>query len=245
MAHNDPMTWRPKDRRWTKYYGKKHYYVSHRQLVKAGLLDANAPNTKDGTRTAMREWWKQTEAKLIAETEAAREPRTPEGVYLSGVGVDYNEDGKPTKNRIRLGIKQQVTDPDGIIGDHIRKLMAEGEQRVQNLYTQPPAEQTIGPHVKAFVAFKRQQAEAGERSLGRADCLRLHLDKFLEWIGTDHPVAKIGEQTVQEYYQHALGEARKGEISRYYARGLVCKFQAIRAMARGPAVDPNSAQLGE
>lgn len=220
MAHNDPMTWRPKDRRWTKYFNKKHYYVSHRQLVKAGLLKSDAPNTKDGTRVAMKAWWKQTEAKLKAEVEAAREPQQPEGVYLSGVGMDFDDAGAPAGNRIRLRVKQQVTDPDGVLSEHIGKLIAEGQQQAARLQTGPPAEQTIGPNVADFLAFKR----GSECSIDRVDCLRIHLAHFMAWF-SDQPVTNVNEDTLDGYYQHVLGEARKGTYSRTYARDLFASFK--------------------
>jgi len=234
MAHNDPMTWRANERRWTKWYKGKTYNVSPGKLIKAGLLAKGTPPTKDATRIAMRQWWEQTQAAIEAVDQEA-EPQRPERVQLSGVGmtIDYDEEGTPKKQRqIRLRVKREVTQPDGVLPEpdvdypeQIGKLVAEGERQVQNLHATTPAVQTIGPNVEAFLAFKRSQAEAGERTIDRVDSLRVHLDHFLRWIGTDQPVANISEQTVDTYYQHVLAECRKGNISRYYARDLFASFR--------------------
>ncbi|UUO07857.1 hypothetical protein M4951_05970 [Blastopirellula sp. J2-11] len=234
MAHNDPMTWRAKERRWTKWYQGKTYNVSPGKLIKEGLLADGTPPTKDATRTAMRRWWEQTQAAIDAKPEGA-EPLPPERVLLSGVGmnIEYGEDGTVIKKRqISLRVKRQVTrpgdtvpEPNGDIREHIAKLVADGSRRLENMHVEAPVEQTVGPNVENFIAFKRSQAEAGERTVDRVDSLRVHLDRFQEWIGTDQPVANIGEQTVDAYYQHVLKRCQKGEVSRYYARDLFASFR--------------------
>ena len=227
MAHSDPMTWRQNEKRWSKWYKGKSYNVSPRKLIQEGILPKGTPPTKDATRNAMRVWWKQTQAALDAEAEAAREPQHPTGVYLSGVGMDYDEDGQPNQHRIRMRVTRQVSDPDGVLPEHVSQLIAEGKQRAARLHDEPPAEQTIGPNVADFLAFKR----GGECSIDRVDCLRVHLDHFMAWFG-DQPVTGIEEDTLDNYYQHVLSQARKGTYSRTYARDLFASFkQFVRWLA--------------
>lgn len=234
MAHTDPMTWRAKEQRWTKWYKGKIYNVSPRKLVKEGLLEKDTPPTKEATRTAMRKWWKQAQIVIDAEPQEA-EPQPLERVYLSGVNmaVNYDEDGTAKKqSQIRLRVKRKLTnpgdvltEPKGDLAEHVGKLITQGEQRMKNMQAETPADQTIGASVQAFLDFKRSQAEAGERTIDRVDCLRVHLDHFLRWTGADRAVESIGEQTVDTYYQHVLAECRKGTLSRYYARDLFASFR--------------------
>jgi len=234
MAHSDPMTWRANEQRWTKWYKGKTHNVSPRKLIKEGLLAKGTPPTKDATRTAMRKWWDQTQTALDAEPQAA-EPQQAERVYLSGVGltVDYDEDGTAKKQRqIRMRVKRKLTDPGevlaepkGDLAEHVGKLISQGEQRMKNMQAETPADQTTGASVEAFLDFKRSQAEAGERTIDRVDCLRVHLDHFLRWMGADQAVENIGEETVDTYYQHVLAACRKGTLSRYYGRDLFASFR--------------------
>jgi len=234
MAHNDPMTWRPKERRWSKWYRGKFKNVSFRQLVKAGLADADAPNTKEATRTAMREWWKRTQAQVDSEArESERTKRPPKGIYLSGVRVDYSEDGT-ARNKMSLHIASKIDAPDGGIEEHVKTILSNGQRQLERFHAhEADPDKAISTNIEVFLAFKRSQAEAGERSLDRADALRVHLnDHLARWIGESTPVSDLGEATIRQYYEHVLGSAKKGTISRYYARDLFASFrQFVRWLA--------------
>lgn len=235
MAHNDPMTWRSKEQRWTKWYKGKIYNVSPKKLIKEGLLEKGTPATKDATRTAMRQWWENTQARLEAAERQEDEIQRKERVQLSGVGikVDYGEDGKVSrKNQINLRIKRHVTKEDDVltepkddVQETIGKLISEGNRRLEKIHAMTPVEQTIRSSVDDFMAFKRSQAEAGERSVERVESLRGHLEKFLQWIQPDSPAASVDEQTVDTYYQHLLAQCQSGKYSRYYARDLFASFR--------------------
>jgi integrase len=112
-------------------------------------------------------------------------------------------------------------------------LITKGERLLARLDDNTPAERTIQANVSAFVSFKRSQAEAGERSLDRADSLRVHLNEhFAKWIAPETPVTDINEATVSDYYQHILSLAKEGKVSRYYARDLFASFrQFVRWVA--------------
>lgn len=97
MGYTDPMTWRASTRNWTKKLtaeqaeaaGKKFLNVSCRQLVKAGLLNRNAPQTKEASRAAMRKWWEAKQAEL----EPAKAP-TAEDIATRLNSTDPEEQGQ-------------------------------------------------------------------------------------------------------------------------------------------------------
>ena len=93
---------------------------------------------------------------------------------------------------------------------HIKNLIADAQRNSTDFKRTTPAEQSIGQNVEAFLAFKKSQADAGERSLGRVDCLRLHLNHFQGWIGAEKPVAEIGAVVVRQYYQ-STSWAKRGK----------------------------------
>lgn len=88
---------------------------------------------------------------------------------------------------------------------------------------------TIRESIAGFLKRKEIQAEAGERSLGRFDALRCHLERFQDWIGAEHPITTVKAKTFLDYHSFLIGKIGKGNCSRAYARD---RMQSLKQFVR-------------
>jgi len=63
----------------------------------------------------------------------------------------------------------------------------------------PLAEHTLQAHIARFLEDKRADMAAGLLTAGRVNALRLILERFQKWAGSDVPVAELGSQTLIDY----------------------------------------------
>jgi hypothetical protein len=76
------MTWVAAQRRWTKMYRGRRYYISARQL---GIV----PQTKDASLHAANQWWRNKQAELdYAARAAARVPQPMEDLAAAAMSVE-------------------------------------------------------------------------------------------------------------------------------------------------------------
>lgn len=66
------------------------------------------------------------------------------------------------------------------------------------------SDKTLSAQLKLFTDFKKSQALGGERSMNRADAIRLHLDHFAKYFGEQRSISEIDENIVEGYYSHLL-----------------------------------------
>jgi integrase len=79
-------------------------------------------------------------------------------------------------------------------------------------------EETVRAHVDAYVAEKEAATSAGDLSSGRAYVIRLHLDHFAHWLGSDTPVVDIAGTTLTDYRLKLLQQGEAEDWSRVTAR---------------------------
>jgi len=87
---------------------------------------------------------------------------------------------------------------------------------------------TIRESIAGFLKRKEIQAEAGERSLGRFDALRCHLECFQQWITPNAAIDALTSKALLDYHSFLIGEIRKG-CSRAYARD---RMQSLKQLTR-------------
>jgi hypothetical protein len=82
------MTWVPDQRRWTKRYRGRRFYVSARQL--------GCPETKEGSIQAANEWWRNKQTELdYAYRAAQRIPRPMEDIAAANLDAALFSDLRP------------------------------------------------------------------------------------------------------------------------------------------------------
>lgn len=74
------MTWVPSQRRWTKMYKGRRYYISPRQL--------NTADTKEASLTAANQWWRDRQSELdYSRRASARTPAPMEDLAAASLGI--------------------------------------------------------------------------------------------------------------------------------------------------------------
>src|SRR5579884_3377101 len=95
------MTWIPVQRRWTKMYCGRRYYVSARQL---GTLE-----TKEASLAAANQWWRDKQSELdYAYRASARKPAPMEDLAAANMGVSPDLFGN-----VRLMLEQALLAEEG------------------------------------------------------------------------------------------------------------------------------------
>ncbi len=239
MSAKSLMTWNPKQKRWFKKYLHKQYVVSCKEL-------GTAP-TKEASREAANDWWEQRLVKLSGAS-----PKAP-------AVLDFSETfHRRLLDRAHLDVPL-VSDPVMQAQLH-RQVMKYVEELVQEPFELPatiadanprmkvgksivrlPTEsdmdnvRTVGAAIKVCVDRKAAQAASGERSVGRWDAFRCHLQHFADWVGSGGDIALIDASTLENYHSHLLTEIgkrrndSKAGLSRKYAQDL---FGSARQFVR-------------
>jgi|SRR5579884_246975 len=94
------MTWIPAQRRWTKMYGGRRYYISARKL--------GCPETKEGSIHAANQWWRDKQAELdyaekVRGAHGLRVPMPMEDLAAANMGVSADLFGN-----VRLLLEQAL-----------------------------------------------------------------------------------------------------------------------------------------
>lgn len=74
-------------------------------------------------------------------------------------------------------------------------------------------DKTIAAHIANFLETKTQDAEANGISLSRLFSLRLHLDRFADWIGGGTSVDRISSTSLVNYRVHLLKKVADGKFA--------------------------------
>lgn len=91
---------------------------------------------------------------------------------------------------------------------------------------------SLAANVKAFVARKRSEAEAGQLKLGRVEAIRTQLEIFLQHIGRSTPVQSINHTIVAGFRDHLVERIRAEQLKPSYARDIFAAFkQFVRWLA--------------
>jgi integrase len=79
--------------------------------------------------------------------------------------------------------------------------------------------------IAGFLARKKAQAQAGERSTDRVDALRVHLEHFSNWFGAGHSIKSLDAVVLETYHTHLI----QGNGSAYTKRD---RFAALKQFVR-------------
>jgi integrase len=200
--------------RWRRQYKGQQYFFRgsyaealdewHKLL---GKLTAEKPWKAEydhaiRTRRAMAAWY-------LAQGDRDNQRRmTDEADQLQ---AQFDSSDNPLRLHILIRDPLRGISPEGaaVWAERFRLMADQGSQS---------PDKTIGGAVGSFLARKKVQAEAGERSMGRYDGYRRCLTDFTDWAGKDTPCDHINTKMLLDYHSHLLGLVASDKISRGYAK---------------------------
>ena len=128
----------------------------------------------------------------------------------------------------------QKCEQQEIVNDFLRQMLTilkaqtefsawqERFRAIQQVNTPRDPDRSISAAIKSFLLKKRNEAQGGGLSSGRADALRTHLEFFEKWIGGGKEVSNITSRTIDDFHGQLMKSLDRGEIrSRSYGRDLL------------------------
>jgi integrase len=218
MVKQELLNW--EGDRWSITVAGVRRYVGPRTLKRAyPALFRN--NTREGSREAANAWW---------EAQQVNQP-APEPVDY----VKQIEDARTVKDWYQ---QQAVVSDLGLKATFVRAMLDSPEapilpptdtdaysdavaifEKKDAILAVPsvPKDRTLEAQLTAFLKRKATQAEMGERSHGRYDALRCHLNVFKAYYGASNSVEGIASQTLLDFHTYLLDGIKEKRFGRDYA----------------------------
>jgi integrase len=213
MSRKEIMTWRALAKRWVKKHRGKQYAISCRQL--------GCEPTKEASRDAANEWWEKKLIQIAMQQPKQHSLPDPTRNFRrflrEEVQIDiptFEGDDDPGVDRFNQAVERYVANIDQQpfeldvqapmdqplklkFGDRIIRMPSESDLGKIR---------TIDAAIKVCLDRKEAQVHGGQRSAGRWDAYRCHLQRFAEWIGGGNPLELIDGSTLEGYHSHLLKE---------------------------------------
>jgi integrase len=214
------MTYVAAQKRWIKTYRGAMYSVSCKQL--------GCEASKEASWGAANRWWELKQSDLEdAERTRQEDPeaqvrRQLDRAFGSLDPLDLLEaEGRSCQLRIVQTLQEMRGRPDqsevlmalektGYVSDMIREFKGQG----------PPAGQSVGEQVAAWLAMLRVSVGQGQIDAGRYDSYARHIGVFRDWIGGDKTVGAITASKLEEYWTWLSGCVSSGRYSSATAKTM-------------------------
>lgn len=234
------LTWMESSRRWRKIRRGRTYYFPLRP----------DETMKSSYRRCLGEWeaeWK----KLVAATpkETPEERRYRSAIRKWRQVRDWHARGRDggspesqaaydradrmvaeLQGRLKKGgdlppLDRHESDPLYGVSEAGRWVWMDRQRQMDASAT--PRTGTIAGIATDFLKAKREQVSADERSAGRYDAMRCHLEQFRDWAGGHRPIADVRYELLEAYHGHLL-KLSQTTISKYTARD---RMQTVKQFA--------------
>jgi integrase len=238
---DDVMTWVHEQRRWTKRYRGRRFYVSARQL--------GCPETKEASIKAANEWWRNKQAELDLAYRADKPaPRTPapldDLLTALGISLPQENEGMLTKQaRLSqlLGVFKSVL----IDGQPWPEQVAEQlpHARVNQLETSvkgirgestAPPERTIQAQADSWLRTLEDQVAAKGLTDARLRNVRTMLAHFTKFLGEKADISTISNDTLEGFHRFCLSKitARANDPAKKAGWSVAYAKETFKGVAR-------------
>ncbi len=221
------LTWMTATHRWRKKFRGKIYYFAARKTE----------TMKTSYQRCLAQWEAKRKQLIAEEPKETPEQRTYKDAiekwrqvrkwHAKGLDGDLSKKGYDRADAMIAELQQRLKKGDSTPLNNFERDPLYGisqagqwvwmDRQKQMEVNGTKIDGTIAAIADHFLQGKREQVKAGERTAGRYDSIRCHLEQFRDWAGGHRPVADLTYDLLEGYHKHLLTLTCK-DISKSTAR---------------------------